>query len=165
MKKEIKSIMKTRQIGALPYTYRDLDNIDEIKDKKVDGVHAYCFYNNKLVLVYADKKGYWTPAGGSIENGESIEEAVVREVKEETNMKVLKQKIIGYQEVFEPDRIHVQTRSICLVEPYGPFVSDPDGDITEIKLIDPADYKKYFDWGEVGDYVMQRAFELLKELK
>ncbi len=152
-------------MGTLPYTYRDLDSLDEIKDKKVDGVHAYCFCGDKLVLVYAEKKGYWTPAGGAIELGESIEEAVIREVKEETNMKVLKQKIIGYQEVIEPDRIHIQTRSICIVEPYSPFASDPDGDITEIKLIDHKDYKKYFDWGEVGDYIMQRALELFKKLK
>jgi 8-oxo-dGTP diphosphatase len=165
MKKEIRSMMKTRQMGTIPYTYRDLDSTDEIKNKKLDGVHAYCFCGDKLVLVYAKKKGYWTPAGGAIEKGESIEEAVVREVKEETNMKVLRQKIIGYQEVFEPDRIHIQTRSICTVEPYGPFVSDPDGDITEIKLINPSDYKKYFDWGEVGDYVMERALKLLKEMK
>lgn len=157
-------MMKTRQMGTLPYTYRDLDTVEEIADKKIDGVHAYCFCKGKLVLVYADKKGYWTPAGGAIENSESIEEAVVREVKEETNMRVLKQKIIGYQEVFEPDRVHVQTRSVCIVEPYGPFVSDPDGDIMEIKLIDPKDYKKYFDWGEVGDYIMQRVIKLLKDL-
>jgi 8-oxo-dGTP diphosphatase len=164
MKREIKSLMKTRQMGTLPYTYRDLDSVEEIADKKVDGVHAYCFCDGKLVLVYAEKKGYWTPAGGAIEKGESVEEAVTREVKEETNMKVLKQKIIGYQEVFEPDRIHTQTRSVCIVEPYGPFISDPDGDITEIKLIDREDYKKYFDWGEVGDYIMQRALELLKDI-
>ena len=29
---EIKSIMKTRQMGDIPYVYRDLDSIDEIKD-------------------------------------------------------------------------------------------------------------------------------------
>ncbi len=158
-------MMKTRQMGTLPYTYRDLDSVEEVKDKKIDCVHAYCFCEGKLVLVYAEKKGSWTPAGGGVEKGESVEEAVIREVKEEANMKVLKQKVIGYQEVFEPDRVHVQTRSICIVEPYGPFISDPDGDITEIKLINPADYKKYFDWGEVGDYIIQRALELLRELK
>ena len=164
MQKMIKSMMKTRQMGTIPYVYYDLDNVDEIKDKQVDGVHAYCFYKDKLVLVYAEKKGYWTPAGGSVEKGESVEDAVIREVEEETNMRVIEQKIIGYQEVFEPHKVTIQTRSFCLVEPYGPFVSDPDGDITEIKLIDPKDYKKYFDWGEVGDYIMQRALELLNEL-
>ena len=165
MKKEIKSIMKTRQMGDVPYVYQDLDSIEEIRDKKVNGVHAYCFCNHKLVLVYDGKKGTWTPAGGGTEIGESVEDTVVREVKEETNMKVLKQQIIGYQEIFEPNKISVQTRSICIVEPYGPFVSDPDGDITEIKLIDPKDYKQYFDWGEIGDYIMQRALEIFKVLK
>lgn len=165
MKREIKSIMRTRELGDLPYIYRDLDNVEEISDKKVNGVHAYCFCDGKLVLVYADEKKYWTPAGGAVEANESVENAVVREVKEETNMKVIKQRIIGYQEVFEPNKISTQTRSICLVEPYGPFLSDPDGDITAIKLIDPKDYKQYFDWGEVGDYLMKRALEILEEIK
>jgi ADP-ribose pyrophosphatase YjhB (NUDIX family) len=164
MKREIKSTMKTRQSGIVPYIYRDLDNTDEIKDKKINHVHAYCFCGDKLVLVYADEKKLWTPAGGGIEAGESVEEAVIREVKEETNMKVLKQEIIGYQEIFEPNKTVIQTRSICIVEPYGPFVSDPDGDITEIRLIDPKDYKKYFDWGEIGDYIMERVLEIFNRI-
>jgi len=69
-------------------------------------------------------------------------------------MRVLCQELIGYQDVYEPDQIVRQTRSFCLVEPYGPFEKDPDDDITEIKLIDPKDYKEYFDWGKVGERVM-----------
>ena len=48
----------------------------------------------------------------------------------------------------------------CIVEPYGDFQSDPDGDILEIKLIDPSDYKEYIKWGETGDHLMKRALEL-----
>ena len=51
----------------------------------------------------------------------------------------------------------------CIVEPYGDFVADPDGDITEIKLIDPWDYKKYFDWGIIGEHIMKRAMDMKKE--
>lgn len=165
MKKEIHAIMKTRQSGGIPYVYRDIDSIDEIQDKKISGVHAYCFCNGKLVIVYAENRGQWTPAGGGVEIDETVEEAVIREVREETNMKILAQKIIGYIEIFEPNKITIQTRSVCLVEPHGPFFSDPDGDITEIKLIDPTDYKKYFDWGEIGDYIMERALKLSKDFK
>lgn len=157
---EIKSTLKMRSYGVLNVVYKDIDSTDELNNKNIQGVHAYCFYGDKLVVVYAEKKGYWTPPGGGVEKRETVEEAVSREVLEETNMKVIKQQIIGYQEIFEPNGPIIQTRSICLVEPVGEFISDPDGDITEIKLIDPADYKKYFNWGEIGDRLMQRALAL-----
>ena len=79
--------------------------------------------------------------------------------------KMISKGALGYQDIYEKDgRIVRQTRSVCMVEPYGPFVSDPDGDIDEIKLIDPADFKKYFDWGKVGDRIMGRALTLRKEM-
>src|SRR3989344_2628502 len=48
-------------------------------------------------------------------------------------------------------------------EPYGEFISDPAGSITEIKLIDPKDYKQYFDWGKIGDRILERALEMLNK--
>ncbi len=128
--------------------------------KILQGVHAYCFYKDHFVVVYTESKKYWTPPGGGIEEGESYEEATIREVLEETNMKVLELEFIGYQDVYESERISRQTRSFCLVEPIGKFVSDPDGDITKIKLIKPYEYKQYFDWGIIGDRIMNRALEI-----
>lgn len=77
-------------------------------------------------------------------------------------MKVLGQQIIGYQDIYEGDRVIRQTRSFCIVEPIGDFTADPDGDITKIELIDPEDYKKYFDWGQIGDRIMSKALEMYK---
>ncbi len=132
--------------------------------KILDGVHSYCFYGDKLVVVSKDEQ-YWTPPGGAIEPGETFEEASIREVKEESNMKVLHQECIGYQDVqaAEGGRIFRQFRMLCIVEPHGDFVSDPDGDIFHIKLIDPADYKQYIKWLEIGDRLMERALEMKKE--
>lgn len=161
---EIHSTFVSRTSGkTLPTVYRDIDSLNELKGEKIKGVHAYCFCGDKLVIVYEEAKGRWSPPGGAVEPGETIEEATTREVLEETNMRVLKQKIIGYLEAFEPERT-LQTRSICIVEPIGPFVadSDPEGDVTEIKLIDPSDIKQYFDWGEDGDRILERAL-ILKE--
>jgi hypothetical protein len=62
--------------------------------------------------------------------------------------------------IYEDGAVGRQVRSFCIVEPYGDFESDPDGDITEIKLIDPQDYKKYFDWKVIGDRIMERAMEI-----
>jgi len=157
---EIKSTLTNLAGEVLEVVYRDIESENELGNKKFQSIHAYCFYKNKLVVVYTADKGYWTPAGGGIEANESIRDAVAREVKEETNMHVLKQCLIGYQDIFEPQRIVSQTRSVCLVEPYGDFITDPDGDITEIKLIDPQDYKQYFDWGIIGDHIMERALQI-----
>ena len=161
---EIKSTLKSRLSGVVPVVYRDIESIEELGSRTVHGVHAYCFCGNEFVIVYSDMKGYWTPPGGGVEQGETVEEAIVREVFEETNMRVLKQHIIGYQEVSEPHRVTTQVRLVCIVEPVGPFTADadPEGDITEIKLIDPKDIKQYFDWGEVGEHILERAL-ILKE--
>lgn len=143
---EIKSTLTNSLGEVLEVIYREADPLKDLEGKILQGVRAYCFYEGKLIVVYSEAKKYWTPPGGGIEQGETYEQAVVREVKEESNMKVLSQKLIGYQDIYQKDgSILRQTRSVCLVEPYGLFVSDPDGDITEIKLIDPKDYKKYFD--------------------
>ena len=161
---EIKSTLINRAGLVLDVLYREDDPMTDLDGIVLQGVHAFCFYEGKLVIVYAEKKKYWTPPGGSIEQRETYDEAVVREVGEETNMRVLKQQLIGYQDIYEPDRIIRQTRSVCIVEPLGEFTADPDGDVTEIKLIDPKNYKQYFDWGAIGDRLMERALSLKSKL-
>ncbi len=145
-------------------TYRD-GVPEEILPK--GGVHSYCFSKDKLVLVGHGENKNWTPPGGAIEKGETYEEAAIREIKEESNMKVLWMECIGYQDVeaVGEDIKERQYRMVCLVEPYGDFESDPDGDILEIKLIDPKDYKEYIKWGEVGDHLMKRALEMKEEVQ
>ena len=161
---EIKSQFKGRGGEMYDYVYReDADPTDGLEGRILQAVHGFCFYGDKMVVVYANDKGYWTFPGGGIEPGETFEEAVVREVKEESNMKVLYQELIGYIDVYDKDKIIRQTRSMCIVEPYGDFISDPDEDITEIKLIDPKDYGEYVKWGEIGDTIVKRAVELKQE--
>lgn len=161
---EIRSTIKNRAGQVLDSVYSEDDPLSDLEGKMLYCVHAYCFCGDKMVLVNHPKSG-WMPPGGKIEEGESYQEAVVREVLEETNMKVLHHELIGFQDNHEPHRIVRQTRSFCIVEPMGDFVSDPDGEIMEIKLIDPEDHKKYFDWGEIGERMMERAMEMREKFK
>lgn len=151
----------TTKSGTFKVVYREDPSLllnDEGVYNKV--VHVFGFHDGKLILVN-DGSGAWTPIGGHVEAGESYEVAAIREAQEESNMKVLTLEFIGVQDVHEESGICRQARFFCITEPYGPFVSDPDGDIVEIKLIDPADYKKYFDWKIVGEHLMSRVIELL----
>ena len=159
---EIKSTLTNQSGQELDVIYyEDKDPNQDLEGKILQGVHGFCFDKDKMVLVYAENKGYWTLPGGGIEHGETWEDATIREIREESNMKVLHQELIGFQDIYEPERTVRQTRSFCIVEPYGDFISDPDGDITEIKLIDPKDFKQYIDWLKIGDRLMERALEML----
>jgi ADP-ribose pyrophosphatase YjhB (NUDIX family) len=151
----------------LDLTYREGNPLENMEGKTWGSVQGWCFYGDSLVVVHSiNRGGHWSPPGGRVEEGESIEEAIDREVAEESNMRVLSKQVIGYQDIILPDgRIIRSPKFFCFVEPIGEFKSDPDGSIDEIKLIDPKDYKEYFDWGEVGERVMARALEIAKENK
>lgn len=159
----IKSTYTNKSGQTVEQVYFDGDDlIGNLDERDYGGCHAFCFCDDKLVLVNHPKQG-WFPPGGGMEEGETFVQTTEREVKEETNMKVLHQELIGYSIFTMPNKVIKQTRSMCIVEPYGEFVSDPDGEIMEIKLIDPSEFKENFGWGETGDRIMERALKLKRE--
>ncbi len=164
--KEVKST--TSELGkTVDLVYVEDNPLNNFEGRSMASVRAYCFCNGKFVIVRSintEGQDYWVPPGGGIDQGENFTEATIREIKEEANMKVLKLETFGYLDIYDDGKIFRQVMSVCIVEPYGDFVSDPAGDIVEVKLIDPADCKQYFDWGETGDARMQRALELLPTL-
>lgn len=157
---EIKSQFINPDKSVSFVTYRDTDSFDSLDFDKIKQVYAVCLFQNKMVIVYHEKMQTWGLVGGSIEKGETLEECLTREVQEESNMRITDLKPVGYQEVKTGDKTIYQLRYVCKAEPYGDFEGDPDGKITEIKIINPKDYKQYFDWGEVGDQIVKRALEI-----
>lgn len=153
----IKSLINGNKI-----IYKELDPLEDLKGKILQAVHVFCFYKDKMVLVNHSEIG-WTPPGGKIEKGETYKEAIVREVKEETGMDVVYQKLIGFQDIYEPGGTIRQVRSFCVVKPCGDCINDPDGEIEEIRLINPKNYKEYFDWGEIGERIIEKAIILNNE--
>ena len=51
-------------------------------------VGAYVFDSDKVLLVLHKKLGLWLPVGGHIDDDELPDDAVKREIFEETNLKV-----------------------------------------------------------------------------
>jgi 8-oxo-dGTP diphosphatase len=145
--------------------YEDVDDFEILAKEFCTQVYGVCFCEDKLVIGFGGKKNSWGLIGGTIEPGETFEQTLKREIIEESNMAVQTWRPIGSQKITDKNGgIKIQLRAVCLVKKLGDFVGDPAGSIKEIKLIDPLDYKKYFDWGEVGDRIMTRALELKKDL-
>lgn len=66
-------------------------------------VSALITKDDKILLIHRFKKGneYWVVPGGGVEEGESIEQTLNREVMEETGLIVLKNKMILNEKVME----------------------------------------------------------------
>lgn len=144
------------------FEYEDADSFDNLEYDKCRQVYGVCFCGEKLVIQLNGKSGDWGLVGGTIEKGETFEQTLKREVIEESNMEVLSFASIGYQKAIDTrdNSYTYQLRYVCEVKPLSPFVSDPAGSVIEIKLINPLDYKKYFDWGKRMERIMERALEL-----
>ena len=131
------------------FEYYDADSFDHLPHDMCVQTYGFAFHGDKLLVVNNIlKPGSYTPVGGSVEKDEHPDDALIREIKEESNMKVLMFKPIGYQKVINVDGTeepYYQLRYFCIVEPYGPFELDPAGKVTEVIECDIDDYKKYFD--------------------
>ncbi|MEK9182044.1 MAG: NUDIX domain-containing protein [Patescibacteria group bacterium] len=161
---EIKSQISNLDGSMTQIIYNDADSFDFLDKSKVKQVYGVCFFEGKMLIVFNGKRKAWGLVGGSIEAGESFEECLKREVKEESNMQVLSSVPVGYQAVTIGDNTIYQLRYACAVRPIDSFVADPDNAITEIKLIDPLSYKEFFDWGEIGNRIIKRGTELKYKL-
>ncbi len=155
--------------SGIVYTmqYDDCDDFSILPHSECRQIYGVCFTDEeKVVIVHNGNKDTWGLVGGTIEDGESLDETFRREIQEESNMEVLTWKPIGYQKVIDTrdGSYFFQLRVAAKVQPYGPFEGDPAGSIDKIVIIDPKEYKKYFDWKKIGERIFERAEELLKTL-
>lgn len=69
--------------------------------KEIDTVSIYLFKKDKILLLYRNKKendinhNKYIGVGGHIELGETPDEAIIREVKEETNFDLIDKKLVA----------------------------------------------------------------------
>ena len=95
--------------------------------------------DNKILLIKRNTRpfvGYWALPGGRMDPGESIEQTVIREVKEETGLIVTIVSRIGeYVEEGIKDDVEYEYYPTCfVVKPVGGEVIRQESEIQQIQL-------------------------------
>lgn len=72
------------------------------------------FIMGKRSKTTRDERGRWDPGGGAIEFGETAEEALVREIKEEYGTDVLEIEFLGYRDAHRTDHSGNNTHWVAL---------------------------------------------------
>ena len=95
--------------------------------------------DNKILLIKRNTKpfvGYWALPGGRMDPGETIEQTIVREVKEETGLNAaIVYKVGEYVEKGIKDDIDYEYYPTCFeVKPVGGEIKKQDSEIQEITL-------------------------------
>jgi len=109
--------------------------------------------NNGILLVrrnISPFKGFWTLPGGHVEYGEKVEEAILREFKEETNLQVKIKDLIGiYSDPERDPRYHSVSIAYWLESAEGKITLNDES--SEFKLFDLEDVpdKLGFDHGQI----------------
>lgn len=79
---------------------------NEFPDRPVPAVSAFVFRENSVLLVKRrdePSRGLWSPPGGSLELGETVEEAAARETLEETGVRVQARGVVDVRTVILKD--------------------------------------------------------------
>jgi ADP-ribose pyrophosphatase len=95
--------------------------------------------DNKILLIKRNTHpfvGFWALPGGRMDPGETIEQTVIREVKEETGLDVKIVRVVGeYVERGVREDIDYEYYPICfVVETVGGELKKQDSEIQEMKL-------------------------------
>jgi 8-oxo-dGTP diphosphatase len=121
------------------------------------------FPNKKILLVKRGTvpfRGYWALPGGRVEKEETIQEAVIREVKEETGLEVeIIRKIGEYHEFGVQDEIEYDYYPACfLVKLMKGGIKRQKTEIQEIKLFDLGHVPKklaFVHSSMINDYMLE----------
>ena len=111
-------------------------------------VGAIAIDDERLLLVRRGRgpaKGSWSIPGGHVEVGETLAEAVLRELEEETGLDALCEELVGWAELIEPEyHFVILDFRVTVLSDRPPRAGDdaaearwvPLADVAEMSLVD-----------------------------
>lgn len=81
-------------------------------------VSAAIFRDGQVLLIQrarAPAKDLWTLPGGRVEVGETLVEAITREIREETGLEIVPLGLAGYREIILPDEVAGRGRHFVIL--------------------------------------------------
>lgn len=126
-------------------------------------VDAIVLLDNNIALIRRKNppfEGYYALPGGFVERGETVEQALIREVKEETGLDIRIVKLVGaYSETDRDPRGYVI--SLCYLAEASGMIA-PDSDAGDVELFDVSQLPELaFDHGQMVNDAMEDINGLL----
>ena len=113
---------------------------------QITQVSAVCFTADDKILMISKDGTRWNIPGGHPEDGESLEDALRREVWEEACCKIAKPTLLGWQRVqdLQDGSIHYQMRYCCQAQ-IMPF--NPQHEVNYRKFVNSDNFLKTLEYG------------------
>ena len=118
--------------------------------KPITQVYGICFDSKGNILIIRTPNENWNIPGGTSENNEIPEQTLKRELKEEADVTIGKNEMIGYYEVVSDKSTIYQLRFAALLSEEKPSTIDPAlGVVNERKFVSPDEFFRYV---KIKDY-------------
>ena len=108
------------------------------------------------------RKGEWSIPGGKVEFGETLRDALIREVEEETGLKIEVLNVVDVVDFFGPETGGRPSHHYVLIDFTARASGSPriGSDAVEAKWVPPGQLDRYQLWGETRRVIEQSGKQL-----